>query len=90
MFTVNTLLGLNIILCVFIIVCVFFCFYGILELKEKINTHIKQNQANQQKILNRIDEYRIRIDNLESLLEKKSDNKSVVDPVVIDEQTKTA
>lgn len=86
MFTGNTLIVVNIVLCVLIIAFIFFCLYGILSIKEKFDMHIKQNQANQQKLLNRIDEYRIRIDNLETLIEKNQNKKAQDEPIVIDDQ----
>lgn len=86
MFTTNTLMVIVIVLCLIIISFVFFCFFGILTVKEMLNTYIKQNQANQQKILDRIEEYRIRIDNLETLIENSQGVQSNSE-IVIDEQS---
>ena len=84
--TVSTLIGINIVLSALAFAFIFFCLYAILGIEEKINMHIRQNQANQQKLLNRIDEYRVRIDNLESLIEKDQNKEIQENSAVVNEQ----
>ena len=86
MFTTNTLIVIIIVLCLIIITFVFFCFFGVLTVKEMLNTHIKQNQANQQKLLERIEKYRVRIDNLETLIENSQGIQRNPE-IIIDEQS---